>query len=551
MNTNAIKDPTRKYLVYFTLAIVLMAFNCITFLLTPLVIGYDETFQLQAANRFAQGKGLTVRTKMSRPDDGDLTTLPEFINFWPAGYSFVIGSLLKTGMSLAATVKLVATFSYFGGCLCFLLIGWYLLKDSLMVWLMFLFPVIWRDSLYSRTDCMLWALTPVFVFFLLKGLLKVQQEKNRLQIYFIAASFVAGVTYWIRYAGIILFGSGALILLFWWLRHKMSWKNMFGFMFTGGLLIISLHGINFILSGQFGYSSNIANLQFHWRDLLDGWLSLEPLNALFFTPVIFMGFKRFAVKILGEIFFNPIFYWLGIFILDISVLIMFIRYFKIKPLVIGQRLIVLIGLCLLVVNAILLSYMSLMLGYTPALHLKEPRYYWPVYGLFFPVGLHVLYSTTEVFKKINNYLSKHWKIFAGCLFISISIIDVYFLCKVIMRDEIKPFRYSYGMLDSYHRGTVYNSIQNRGDSDRVIIVSQSRIDLLVEDRYEVFRDIPSLSNLNEPTWIYIIYSRNLEPYGMVFEVTDWVPKIEWFREKYGFKYREFGETAVCYGKITK
>jgi hypothetical protein len=529
-----------------------MLLTLVHFWLHPLGLGYDEVYQLQAAGRLAAGNGLTLRIGQSQAPDGEPCVTPVFPSYWPAGYSLWIAALYKAGLPMVVAVKLTASLAFATGCVLFAALGRRLLRNSPLLWWMVLLPIAWRPVLHTRTDGMVWAWAAVFYLLFCRGLRGADARKGGVPWALLGAALAGGAAYWTRYGGIILLGGGGLALAWRRLRGKVGWGPLVAFGAAGGAAAGGVHLLSAVLAGRFGYYTHaFVARAWHWRDTLGGWLSQEPLNALFFTPVLRLPFEKVAKTLFGGRPLDATLSWCLLGALNAGFLALLVRALRRGGDGAGRGVFVEAGLWVAAFTAALLTYISLTLGYTPALHLLELRYYWPVHGVFFVAALYVVDTALPAGRGLRDGAARRWPVLAAGVFLVVLGCNAFLYHRLLAREEVAPLRYAYGSFTAAEREEVERLICAQDDGTRVAVVSQCRLDLLLEDRYPVFRDIPPPESFRAPIRLYIVYPRDFVPFrGVGVElIKAWPGKLRVLRERHGFRDRAIDANGVCYGKV--
>lgn len=153
-----------KNRLIFTLTLVLFIPFAIILFSQDYVPVTDEAYQLQAATRFARGEGVT----------SNFGTNPfinrgyQYLYQWPPGYSILIGSLAKTGISLNTIASLVKLLTIFAGLFLWLkLASIYLNSPSGKLIFMSLCSIVIFSYIFLHTDIIVWALYPYYSFLML------------------------------------------------------------------------------------------------------------------------------------------------------------------------------------------------------------------------------------------------------------------------------------------------------------------------------------------------------------------------------------------------
>lgn len=168
------------------------------------VPGIDEIYQLQGARELFLGHGY-LSSRNFTPQDLSSPIL-SYVNAWPIGYSFCISTLMKLGLSLSTAAKLFIAASISLG-----LGFWILLSEKFLTNLFHrsIFALILCTQLLSwmiySTNCITWALFPLFLLMLLKA-----PEKK---FHLISASILTSILILFRYQNLTFIPVGVLWLV--------------------------------------------------------------------------------------------------------------------------------------------------------------------------------------------------------------------------------------------------------------------------------------------------------------------------------------------------
>jgi hypothetical protein len=218
---------------------------------TPL--GYDPSWQIQAAQNLLAGKGLSIYTPttLDLAQPATLTTLTH----WPCGLSLVTAALLAMGLSVATVIKLLGATAT--------MLGWW-------GWARFSYPFVaegwrrrhlWRWAAlaiavslplgftltWAGTDILVWAAVPWVL-----GWLTARSEGSQdrgLNPLDVAAGAVCGLCVLMRYAGLFLAVYAAAVIL-WQCRSQTALLARRWLSFGSGLgpaLALQLY-VNHVLS---------------------------------------------------------------------------------------------------------------------------------------------------------------------------------------------------------------------------------------------------------------------------------------------------------------
>lgn|GEM_PF-2359801 len=206
----------------FGVMLISALFLCLVRFLAPVEMNWDQAVQLEAAHRLVNGLGLTS-TFFPPPFDPveissnlNQTPTPQYVTWWPPGFSLLVASLLFLGLPLATTLKLI-----FGGTTLLGWLGWAILGQHFLAKplsfgafripvqlpLAALLPIFYTPR-WVGTDLFLWAGVPFAVIFLFNS--RVSQQFKWVSLVY--AGLVFGFLVPIRYSSIFIAIAAFLIL---------------------------------------------------------------------------------------------------------------------------------------------------------------------------------------------------------------------------------------------------------------------------------------------------------------------------------------------------
>ena len=196
--------------------IILIAACCITLVrsLGAFEIDIDQAIQLEAAERFTRGLGLTSTYFGSHPLDLVKPTTAENLTWFPPGFSLLIAGLTSLGLSLLASLRILyVSLTLAGWC------GWALIAEKLWrqeakhrervaagVLLLAVLAPIFLTPPWTGTDIFLWAALPCLVFWL------VGSEQGRPYLRAGASGLLVGGLYSVRYGAGFLLVAGVMLI---------------------------------------------------------------------------------------------------------------------------------------------------------------------------------------------------------------------------------------------------------------------------------------------------------------------------------------------------
>jgi hypothetical protein len=203
--------------VVFSVIVVSALFVTAARTLAPFEVGKDQSTQLEAAQRLSAGSGLTTTNDvLPRSFDIIEEPPPEYLTWWPPGFSLIVAAFLSLGFSLLVSLKIIyVTVTLIGW------IGWAILVSHFLsrpwsdgkrnyhlhVVIAALLPIFTTMS-WGGSDIFLWAGIPFILFCLFwKG------TKESSDVFAAIAGLLLGSLFAIRYASIFLMLAAPLILM--------------------------------------------------------------------------------------------------------------------------------------------------------------------------------------------------------------------------------------------------------------------------------------------------------------------------------------------------
>ncbi len=211
--------------------------------IAPFEVQHDQAKQLETAQRFARGLGLTT-TDATPPASNDvlLAPPPKYLTDWPPGLSLLVAAFLYIGINLLWTLKIIYVAITLIGW-----VGWAIIASQLVArpsvrakafsWIHLiicaLLPFVFTPW-WAGTDIFLWAGVPFVVI----SLVRVGQNQPSLpSIAF--AGLLCGAMYAMRYVGLSLVLAGALILFqVSYAQLKIFFKRLSVFLFAALTVIL-------------------------------------------------------------------------------------------------------------------------------------------------------------------------------------------------------------------------------------------------------------------------------------------------------------------------
>ena len=237
-------------------------------------LGNDSYQYLSVANNLIAGNG--PQTSIIYFDtERSWHRVPASLTTFPPGYPAAIAFLNLAGIDPAAAGFLVSALA---GILLIPLVYWgaWLLNYNGLVTRLLLLGLIanaWYSfySVFVLTESLFALVSTAAVLVLVTGLSRKQNDRKQLA-WIITAHLLIGLAYWIRYAGLFLFGAVCLhfLLLAWRQREGMAWRGLAGLCVSGGIIAIGMVR-NFLYVGTWR-GGNDKVVAHPWFDVLENFL---------------------------------------------------------------------------------------------------------------------------------------------------------------------------------------------------------------------------------------------------------------------------------------
>ena len=266
-------------LLSFLAFLIILPYS-ITVCINPYHPETDETWQLQAAYRIANGEGYTC--SWNPPQDLSVPHY-DYLTNWPPGYPLIIAGIMKAGISLEWAAKVIKICLLFFGFL-----FWTIISDKFL-------ETLWTKSIFvacisvtaifyafSSTDIFLWAIFPLFITLII--LRKENTSRSIISsaleyMVIVLAGILCSLLFLVKYLGVVFLPIGLALI---WLSfsNKKDLKNLFLksllFILLPILTIIGVYLINTESAGQLS-------------SLVTG---KETLSSLHFSPQWLLAFVR-------------------------------------------------------------------------------------------------------------------------------------------------------------------------------------------------------------------------------------------------------------------
>jgi len=237
-------------------------------------LGNDSYQYLSVANNLIAGNG--PQTSIIYFDtERSWHRVPASLTTFPPGYPAAIAFLHLAGIDPAAAGFLVSALA---GILLIPLVYWgaWLLNYNGLVTRLLLLGLIgnaWYSfySVFVLTESLFALVSTAAVLVLVTGLSRKQNDRKQLA-WIITGHLLIGLAYWIRYAGLFLFGAVCLhfLLLTWRQREGVAWGGLAGLCVSGGIIAIGMVR-NFLYVGSWR-GGNDKVVAHPWFDVLENFL---------------------------------------------------------------------------------------------------------------------------------------------------------------------------------------------------------------------------------------------------------------------------------------
>jgi hypothetical protein len=145
----------------------------------------DESYQLQAAKRLVEGRGLTSNLGANPFNDTEY----QYLYQWPPGYSILIASLVHLGFSISSSAILIKTATILMGLYFWIKLSSHYL-DSLAPKIIFMSITSFMVFTYNylQTDLIIWSIFPIYSLYMLR--LNDKKKRNGESLILIATCLV-------------------------------------------------------------------------------------------------------------------------------------------------------------------------------------------------------------------------------------------------------------------------------------------------------------------------------------------------------------------------
>ncbi|MFB2969697.1 hypothetical protein ACE1CD_12040 [Aerosakkonema sp. BLCC-F183] len=215
-------------------------------ILAPIEMNWDEAVQLEAAHRLVKGLGLTSTffpppyAPVQIPSNLNISPIPQYLTWWPPGFSLLVASLLFIGISLATSLKIIYGISTILGWFAWGILGSNCLSKPIKIgsknlpaqfFIAAILPIFYTPA-WNGTDLFLWAGLPFVVLLLFKS-------ANQKPLFYVAvAGFIFGVLVFIRYSSLFIAIAAFFILLLLNYPRLLAFLKTYSIFLASSLLFI-------------------------------------------------------------------------------------------------------------------------------------------------------------------------------------------------------------------------------------------------------------------------------------------------------------------------
>ena len=186
---------------------------------TPQALYSDPSWQLKAMQQYFAGESRSIGT-LVQADPKDLSrNSEEWISWWPIGTNLLVYPFVRSGISLAAAVRVVADLALIVGSVGF---GYWLTLFEIPGWisctLALAVPWIRYANLglfFYSAEALVFAICPWLLLGAFHLSRKWESEQNTTHAVFSAGlGFLLGFAYWLKYSSVFISGSAIAYLAF-------------------------------------------------------------------------------------------------------------------------------------------------------------------------------------------------------------------------------------------------------------------------------------------------------------------------------------------------
>lgn len=177
-----------------------------------LVVGWDQSIQLETGYRFADGLGLTSMYCAAPRADLAAGPVPRPLTWYPPFFSLVVAGIVCAGLPIGVGLKIFYAIVTFAGWFAWGTLACHFLREGLgakvlrLHWLVAAIMPIFFTPWWAGTDIILWAGVPYVV------LLLFESTRSHALRFCAAAGVLAGALYAVRYASLFLLPAGIFMI---------------------------------------------------------------------------------------------------------------------------------------------------------------------------------------------------------------------------------------------------------------------------------------------------------------------------------------------------
>lgn len=241
---------------------------------TPQALYSDPSWQLKAMQQYFAGESRSIGT-LVQADPKDLTrNSEEWISWWPIGTNLLVYPFVRSGMSLAAAVRVLADLALIVGSVGF---GYWLtlfeIPGQISCTLALAVPWIRYANLglfFYSAEALVFAICPWLLLGAFHLRRKWENEQNTTHVAFSAGlGFVLGFAYWLKYSSVFISVSAIAYLAFqaWKVRRerKAVWIDSLSLLTLFVLTAGALNLLNRSMGAAMNSVTQHFDVQFDWH----------------------------------------------------------------------------------------------------------------------------------------------------------------------------------------------------------------------------------------------------------------------------------------------
>ena len=284
---------------------------------TPITVYNDPTMQLKALQQYRAGVSPNFNTVVTASPSELSRNRQSWISTWPPGMGLLLLPLLRTGLTIASALRVLAAAAFIVGSLGW---AWWISLFDLPRWLQGILALGWPCLRYANnplfqyyTESLTYALAP---WLLVGGVWLAAQMKKDLTATRAAGALSLGIglgaAYWLKYSAVFV-SAGLLMFLgyccFRDRRCAVSFKASVLLVLAAVVpfvaLVAGLNLLNRHMGASANYVTETARLNLSWQNTVDtlGFLPLAMADAdsalqyLFFKPSQLVPFDPVWLRI--------------------------------------------------------------------------------------------------------------------------------------------------------------------------------------------------------------------------------------------------------------